>query len=64
VLSRRRRPGAAHKKCAAACAKAGNPIGLVTEKGDVYVMMGLKDHQPGKDVLINKMAPRKERPIK
>src|SRR5207247_8572228 len=48
--------GAEHKKCAIACAKAGNPIGLVTEKGDVYVMMGIKDHQPGKDVLIDKMA--------
>ncbi len=48
--------GADHKKCAVACAKAGNPIGLVTEKDEVYVMMGLKDHQPGKDVLIDKMA--------
>jgi hypothetical protein len=48
--------GPEHKKCGTACAKAGNPIGLVTEKGDVYVMMGLKDHQPGKDVLIEKMA--------
>jgi hypothetical protein len=48
--------GAEHKKCAVACAKAGNPIGLVTEKGDVYVMMGMKDHQPGKEVLIEKMA--------
>jgi hypothetical protein len=27
--------GADHKKCAVACAKAGNPIGLLTEKGDV-----------------------------
>src|SRR5882672_2590554 len=48
--------GADHKKCAIACAKAGNPIGLVTEKDEVYVMMGIKDHQPGKDVLIEKMA--------
>ena len=48
--------GADHKKCAVACAKAGNPIGLVTEKDEVYVMMGLKDHQPGKDVLIDKIA--------
>jgi hypothetical protein len=48
--------GKEHKACAVSCAKAGNPIGLVTEKGDVYVMMGLKDHQPGKDVLIEKMA--------
>jgi hypothetical protein len=48
--------GADHKQCAVSCAKAGNPIGLVTEKDDVYVMMGLKDHQPAKDVLIDKMA--------
>ena len=48
--------GADHKECAVACAKAGNPIGLVTEKGDVYVMMGMKEHQPGKEVLIDKMA--------
>lgn len=48
--------GADHKECAVNCAKAGNPIGLVTEKGDIYVMMGIKDHQPGKEVLIDKMA--------
>jgi hypothetical protein len=48
--------GSGHKKCAIACAKAGNPIGLVTEKEEVYVMMGIKDHQPGKEVLIDKMA--------
>jgi hypothetical protein len=48
--------GAEHKSCAVSCAKAGNPIGLLTEKGEVYVMMGIKDHQPGKDVLIEKMA--------
>jgi len=48
--------GADHMKCAVECAKAGNPIGLLTEKGDIYVLMGIKDHQPGKDVLIDKMA--------
>ena len=48
--------GADHKKCAITCAKAGNPIGLVTDKDEVYVMMGLKDHQPGREVLIEKMA--------
>jgi hypothetical protein len=48
--------GTEHKSCAVGCAKAGNPIGLLTEKGEVYVMMGMKDHQPGKDVLIEKMA--------
>jgi hypothetical protein len=48
--------GSEHKDCAVSCAKAGNPVGLVTENGEVYVMMGIKDHQPGKDVLISKMA--------
>jgi hypothetical protein len=48
--------GADHKECAVACAKAGNPIGLLTEKGDLYVMMGMKDHQPGREILIDRMA--------
>src|SRR6059036_3920461 len=48
--------GADHKQCAISCAKAGNPIGLVTEKDEVYVMMGLKDHQPGREVPLEKMA--------
>lgn len=48
--------GADHKECGITCAKAGNPIGLLTEKGEIYVMMGIKDHQPGRDVLIDKMA--------
>lgn len=48
--------GAKHKDCAVVCAKAGNPIGIVDAKGNVYVAMGIKDHQPGREVLINKMA--------
>jgi hypothetical protein len=48
--------GAKHKDCAVACAKAGNPIGIVDAKGNVYVAMGIKDHQPGREVLIDKMA--------
>ena len=48
--------GADHKKCAVACAKAGNPIGLLTEKGDVYVLVGIKEHDSDKDALIKKMA--------
>ena len=48
--------GKDHKECGTACAKAGNPIGLVTEKDEVYVLMGLKDHQPGKEVLLEKIA--------
>jgi hypothetical protein len=48
--------GVDHKECAVMCAKAGNPIGLLTEKGEIYVMMGMKDHQPGREILIDKMA--------
>lgn len=48
--------GAEHKKCAVTCAKAGNPIGLLTEKGDVYVLVGIKDHDADRDALIKKMA--------
>ncbi len=48
--------GADHKKCAIECAKAGNPIALLTEKGDIYILVGIKDHDPAKDMLIEKMA--------
>ncbi len=48
--------GAEHKECAVACAKAGNPIGIVDTKGNLYVAMGIKDHQPGREVLMDKMA--------
>jgi hypothetical protein len=48
--------GADHKDCATMCAKAGNPIGILDEKGDLYVAMSLKEHQPGKDLLSDKMA--------
>ena len=48
--------GAEHKQCAVECAKAGNPIALLTEKGDVYITMGVKEHQPARELLIDKMA--------
>src|SRR5215212_9425151 len=48
--------GAEHKKCAVTCAKAGNPVALLTEKGDIYILVGIKDHDPAKDQLIEKMA--------
>lgn len=48
--------GADHKDCAVMCAKAGNPIGILDAKGNLYVAMGIKDHQAGKEVLIDKMA--------
>ena len=32
--------GAGHKACAVACAKAGNPIGILDAKGNVYLAFG------------------------
>jgi hypothetical protein len=48
--------GAAKKACATACAKAGNPIGLLDAKGNLYVTAGLKDHEPGRALLLDKMS--------
>lgn len=49
--------GAEHKKCAQACAKSGNPVGILDEKGNVYTLMGgQKDHQPAHTILVEKMA--------
>jgi hypothetical protein len=48
--------GAEHKDCATMCAKAGNPIGILDDKGNIYVVMGLKEHQAGKELLSDKMA--------
>lgn len=48
--------GPAHKECGTACAKAGNPIGIVDAKGNVYVAVGIEDHQPGQAVLLDKMS--------
>jgi len=36
--------------------QAGDPIALLSEKGDLYILMGIKDHDPAKDMLIEKMA--------
>ena len=48
--------GPAKKECATACAKAGNPIGVLDAKGNLYVAAGLKDHQPAQSLLLNKMS--------
>jgi hypothetical protein len=48
--------GPSAKTCATACAKAGNPIGIVDAKGDIYVTAGIKDHQPAQAVLVDKMS--------
>jgi hypothetical protein len=48
--------GASHKACATECAKAGNPIGILDARGDIYLTAGLQDHQPARDLLLNKMS--------
>jgi len=48
--------GPSKKACATACAKAGNPIGVLDAKGNLYVAAGLQDHQPARDLLIAKMS--------
>lgn len=48
--------GPDHKDCAVASVKAGNPIGLVTDRGDIYLIMGSADFQPGREILLDRMA--------
>lgn len=48
--------GEKHKACSVACAKLGNPIGIVDSKGDVYVAVGSELHQANRDRLVEKMA--------
>jgi type 1 fimbria pilin len=48
--------GAAKKQCATMCAKAGNPIAILDARGNVYVAAGLQDHQPARDLLLDKMS--------
>jgi len=48
--------GPAKKDCATACAKAGNPVGVLDANGSLYVAAGLKDHQPAQSILLNKMS--------
>jgi len=48
--------GPEKKQCATACAKAGNPIGILDAKGNLYVAAGLKDHQSAQTLLVDKMS--------
>jgi len=48
--------GPAKKDCATACAKAGNPIGILDAKGNLYVAAGLKDHQSAQPILMTRMS--------
>ena len=48
--------GADHKACATGCAKAGNAIGLLDSKGQVFLLQGGKMHDPGNSMFVDKMA--------
>ena len=48
--------GPGHKSCAVQCAKAGNPIALLNDKNELFLLMGEKKHQTSNDMLIEKMA--------
>lgn len=48
--------GPKKKQCATACAKAGNPIGILDANGNLYVAAGLKDHESAQTLLVNKMS--------
>lgn len=48
--------GAAHRACALTCAKAGNAIAILDSKGDLYLTAGMKDHQPAREVLSERMG--------
>ena len=50
--------GAAKKACATACAKAWNPIALVDDTGQLFVLAGLKSHQPAQELLLGRMSER------
>jgi hypothetical protein len=48
--------GEGHKACATQCCKAGNPVALLTEKGELFLLLGEKKHQTANDALVEKMA--------
>ncbi len=48
--------GEKHKACAVACAKMGNPIGIVDADGNAYMAVGSELHQSDREKLIDKMA--------
>ncbi len=44
--------GSDHQSCAEACAKAGSPLGILTEKGKLYVSLLPDDHQSGPNAIL------------
>ena len=44
--------GEKHQKCAANCIKAGLPVGVLTDDGKVYLVVGTH-HKPANDQLVD-----------
>ena len=44
--------GPDHQSCAEACAKAGSPLGILTEKGKLYVSLLPDDHKNGPNAIL------------
>ena len=38
------------------CAKAGNAIAILDAKGTLYLTAGMKEHQPAREILVEKMG--------
>lgn len=49
-LSDGKKKGEAHEACARDCISAGNPVGLLTSGGKLYLMLG-RDMKPANDLL-------------
>ncbi len=47
--------GKDHAKCAKQCIKKGLPVGLLTEKGEIYLAVG-PDHNKANDLLVEKAS--------
>ena len=44
--------GDAHQGCAEACAKAGSPLGVLTDNGKLYVSLLPDDHKTGPNAIL------------
>ncbi len=44
--------GEKHKECAEACAKAGGQLGILTDKGDLYLSVLPDDHSTGPNAIL------------
>jgi len=44
--------GDAHKECAEGCAKAGSPLGILTDKGELYLSVLPDDHSAGPNAIL------------